>query len=144
MACTTLVDWLGTLLVLRMPLRTLWSIRTCFSSGTGNKDAPLSPPADTDLDRATMRPVNCCTSLTEIGLLIAIIAAHFSGFTYIPRSVSRNPMNLPASTLNTQFFGFSFNLYLVIVVNSSSRSVTCCSLCWEVTTMSSTYAWNPP
>jgi len=29
-----------------------------------------------------------------------------------------------------------------IVVNSSSRSATCCSFCWDVTTISSTYAWT--
>ena len=95
-----------------------------------------------NLDRAVMRLVNYCTSLTEIVLLIAIIVTHFSGFASIPRSVSRNPKNLPASTLNTHFSGFSFSLYFAIVVNSSSRSATCCSLYWEVTTMSSTYAWT--
>ncbi|XP_068476539.1 CASP-like protein 4A1 [Phaseolus vulgaris] len=90
---------------------------------------PLSSLADTNLDKAVMRPINYCTSLTEIGLLMNIIAAHFSGFTCIPGSVSRNPKNFPASTPNTHFSRFSFNLYLAIVVHSSSRSATYCSLC---------------
>ncbi|XP_068497676.1 uncharacterized protein [Phaseolus vulgaris] len=85
----------------------------------------LVPPTDTNLDRAAICPVNCCTSFTEIRLLIARIVAHFSGFAFIPRSVSRKPKNLPASTPNTHFSGFSFSLYLAIVVNSSSRSATC-------------------
>ena len=46
-----------------------------------------------------------------------MIVAHFSGFASIPRSVSKNPNNFPASTPNTHFSGFSFNLYLAMVVN---------------------------
>ena len=38
---------------------------------------------------------------------------------------ARKPKNLPVSTLNTHFSGFNFNLYLAIVVNSSSKSATC-------------------
>ena len=88
---------------------------------------PLSPPADTNLDRATIRPINCCTSFTEIGLRIAMITAHFWGFASIPGSVSRNTKNLPAYTLKMHFSGFNFSLYLAIVVNSSSKSTTCWS-----------------
>ena len=51
-----------------------------------------------------------------------MIAMHFLGFTFIPRSVSRKPKNLSASTPNTHFSGFNFSLYLAIVVNLSSKS----------------------
>ena len=85
---------------------------------------PFSPLADTNRDRAAIRPVSCCTSFTVAGLLIARMAAHLSGFAMIPISDKRKPRKFPASTPKIHFSGFSFSLYLAIVVNNSSRSVT--------------------
>ena len=101
---------------------------------------PFSPLADTNRDRAAIRPVSCCTSFTVAELLIARMAAHLSGFASIPLSDKRKPKNFPASTPKIHFSGFSFSLYLAIMVNNSSRSVTCLLFSKDVTTMSSTYA----
>ena len=55
-----------------------------------------------------MRPISGWTSFTLAGLLISMIVAHLFGFTSIPRSVSKNPRNFPACTINTHFSRFSF------------------------------------
>ncbi|MCI35571.1 hypothetical protein A2U01_0056792, partial [Trifolium medium] len=34
----------------------------------------FSPAQDKNLDRAVIRPVSCCTSFTDVGLLISIMA----------------------------------------------------------------------
>jgi len=57
-------------------------------------------------------PTSRCTSLTFVGLLMSIIAWHFSGFVSIPRCVSMKPRNLPPSTPKVHFSGLSLMLYV--------------------------------
>ena len=76
---------------------------------------PLLSPAETNLESAAIRPVSCCTSFTDVGLRMAIIATHLSGFASIPLLVSKKPKNLPVSTPKTHFSGFNLRRYLDIV-----------------------------
>ena len=56
---------------------------------------------------------------------MAMIVAHLSGFASIPRSMSMNPKNFPASTPKMHFSGFSLRRYLAIVANNSFKSAVC-------------------
>ena len=67
----------------------------------------LTPGVDFDFDFVNARIRDGTTSFTDVGLLMAMMAAHLSGFASIPLSVSMKPKNFPASTPKTHFSRFS-------------------------------------
>ena len=66
----------------------------------------------TNLDNAVNRLSSCWISFRFFGLLISVIAFHFSGLALIPLWVSMNPINLPPSTPNAQLSGLRRMLVL--------------------------------
>jgi len=83
-------------------------------------------------------PTRRCTSLTFVGLLMLIIAWHFSGLASIPRCVSMNPRNLPPSTPKVHFSGLSLMLYARRALKTSARYAECCLGLGDFTMISST------
>jgi len=79
-----------------------------------------------------------CTSLTFVGLLISIIAWHFSGFASIPRCVSMKQRNLPLSTPKVHFSRLSLMLYVRRALKTSAKSAECCLGLGDFTMISST------
>ena len=56
-------------------------------------------------------PTNLCTSFKFIGLIIFIIASHFSGFASMPLLVSMKPKNIPPLTPKYFFKIFHMSLH---------------------------------
>jgi len=74
---------------------------------------------------AVRRLIRRWTSLTLLGLRISIMALHFSGLGSMSRCVSMKPRNLPRSTPNTHFLGFTLRLYYRSAENTVDKSCAC-------------------
>jgi len=83
-------------------------------------------------------PTSRCTSLTFVGLLMSIIAWHFSGFPSIPRFVSMKLRNLPPSTPKVHFSRLSLMLYVRRALKTSAKSAECYLGLGDFTMISST------
>jgi len=90
-------------------------------------------------EMAISLPTSRCTSLMFAGLLISMMAWHFSGLAWIPRCVSIKPRNIPLSTPNVHFSGLSLMLYVRKALKTSARSAECCLTFGDLTMMLSTY-----
>jgi len=90
-------------------------------------------------ERAANFPFNYCTFFRQVGLLIANIASHLSGFASMPLWAIINSRNLPPVMSKKYFSGFRRISCLLTFEKTPSRSVACCSALTKFTTMSSTY-----
>src|ERR1044072_5610011 len=74
-----------------------------------------------NLDKAAIFPVNRSTSLTDVGLLMLMIAPHLSGLASMPLSEIMYPKNFPPVTPNEHLVGFNLMLCRRISANASSK-----------------------
>jgi hypothetical protein len=62
--------------------------------------------------RAAMLPVSFCTSFTERGDAISVMARIYLVLASIPRLLTRNPSSCPDGTPKIYLFGFNFHFHL--------------------------------
>jgi hypothetical protein len=62
--------------------------------------------------RAAMLPINFCTSFTQHGGTISVMARICLVFASIPRLLTKNPSSCPDGTPKTHLFGFNFYFHL--------------------------------
>jgi hypothetical protein len=72
--------------------------------------------------KATIHPINFCTSWRLSGGFILVIADTFSMLGLIPRWEIIYPSNFPEGTPNIHFSGFSFTLIFFRLSKVSARS----------------------
>jgi hypothetical protein len=80
------------------------------------------PSHEINLLKATMHPLNFCTSWRLSGGFILVIADTFSGLGSIPRRGTIYPSNFPQGTPSVHFSGFSFILNFLRLSKVSARS----------------------
>jgi hypothetical protein len=76
-----------------------------------------------NLFKAAMHPVSFCTSLTQVGAFILVMAEIFSGLASMPRWLMMKPSSFPDGTPKTHLFGLSLQRYSRRDAKVSSRSV---------------------
>jgi len=94
---------------------------------------------ETNLLRATTRPVRLCTSLTFFGDSMLSIAWILSRFALVPHYETMKPRNFFDETPKGHLLGFSFMLYCLSMSKVSWRSSRCSVSFVLLTSMSSTY-----
>jgi hypothetical protein len=87
--------------------------------------------------RAAMLPVSFCTSFTQHGGAISIMARICLVFASIPRLLTRNPSSCPDGTPKTHLFGFNFHFHLFRFLEVCFKSSISMSRFFVFTTMSS-------
>jgi hypothetical protein len=102
------------------------------------KGIPFSPSHEMKRLRAVMLPVSFCTSFTQRGGPISVMARICLVLASIPRLLTRNPSSYPDGTLKTQLFGFNFHFRLFRFSKVYFKSSISMSGLFVFTTTSST------
>jgi hypothetical protein len=85
-----------------------------------------------------MLPISFCTSFTQHGGAISVMARICLVLASIPRLLTRNPSGCPDGTPKTHLFGFNFPFHLFRFLKICFKSSISMSGFFVFTTMSST------
>jgi hypothetical protein len=86
------------------------------------KGSPFSSSHEMKRLMAAMLPVSFCTSFTQRGGPISVMARIYLVLASIPRLLTRNPSSCPDGIPKTYLFGFNFHFYLFRVLKVCFKS----------------------
>jgi hypothetical protein len=100
--------------------------------------SPFLPSHEMKRLRVAMLPVSFCTSFTQRGGPISVMAWIYLVLASIPRLLTRNPSSCPDGTPKTHLFGFNFHFHLFRFSKVCFKSSTSMFGFFVFTTTSST------